>query len=265
VRVESVPSSFKAFAMADTGVSSSGGLCAAGSPSAAGGTSGGPAADSASAATPGENLASQTTTADALRNEPSFSERMTGLSACEVGQAGVQGGTALMAREGLGAEAARKGYTDAVSRLDPTDRAGRTAAKVAAREATPPAVRAAIEAVRPDTGPKPGSLASANKTNAGANALAGRLGVAGKANLALSVGLGAYRIATADNKVEESARVAGGVLGGIGAGALVGAQLGAMGANPITIGVGAVLGGVVGGIAGEAAVNQAIGWVKSWF
>jgi hypothetical protein len=260
-----VHSIFKAFAMADTSVSSSGGICGAGSATAAGGSNGGPAADSGSAATPGENLANQPTAADALRNEPTFSERLTGLPACDVVQAGVQGGTALAAREGIGAEAARKGYTDAVSQLDPADRAGRTAAKVAAREATPPAVRAAIEAVRPDTGPKPGSVASANKTNAGANALAGRLGVVGKANLAVSVGLGAYRIATADNKVEESARVAGGVLGGIGAGALVGAQLGAMGANPVTIGVGAVLGGIVGGIAGEAAVNQAIGWVKSWF
>jgi hypothetical protein len=112
---------------------------------------------------------------------------------------------------------------------------------------------------------KAGSVASANKTNIGANALAQKLGVMGKANLALSVGLGAARIATAENKVEESARVAGGVLGGIGTGALVGAQLGAMGANPVTIGIGAVVGGIAGGILGEAAVNHAISWAKSWF
>ncbi|EHR69456.1 hypothetical protein BurJ1DRAFT_0574 [Burkholderiales bacterium JOSHI_001] len=251
--------------MADTSVSSSTGGAGGSTATAAGGGDNGHPAGSSPAATPGESLASQTTAADALRNEPSFSERMTGLPAGDVAQAGAQGATALAAREGIGAQAARQGYTDAVSKLDPTDRAGRTAAKLAAREATPPAVRAAIEAVRPDTGPKPGSLASANKTNAGANALAGKLGVVGKANLALSVGLGAYRIANADNKVEETARVAGGALGGIVTGGLVGAQLGAMGANPVTIGVGAVLGGIVGGIAGEAAVNQAMGWVKSWF
>lgn len=220
----------------------------------------------AARSTPGEQLAQQTTPADALRNEPTFAERVTGgMTPSDAAEAGAQGLTGLAAREGIQSKMARDAYNAAAHQLDPTDVAGRTALKAATREATPPVTRAVVNAVRPDLGPRPGSVASANKPNVGANALAGRLGVMGRTNAVLGLGLGAYRVATAENKLEESARVAGGVLGGIGAGALVGAQLGAMGANPVTIGVGAVVGGIVGGIAGEAAVNHAIGWVKSWF
>lgn len=245
--------------MGDNTVSSAGGGTAT-----AGGAAG--ANDNAPAATPGEQLAGQQTPADALRNEPTFAERITGgMTPRDAVEAGAQGLTGLAAREGIQSKMARDAYNAAAHNLAPTDVAGRTALKAATREATPPVTRAIVNAVRPDLGPRPGSLASANKPNLGANALAGRLGMMGRANAALGIGLGAYRIATADNKVEETARVAGGVLGGIGTGALVGAQLGALGANPVTIGVGAVVGGIVGGIAGEAAVNHAIGWVKSWF
>ncbi|MCG7926434.1 MAG: hypothetical protein JAY67_12930 [Candidatus Thiodiazotropha taylori] len=183
----------------------------------------------------------------------------------DLAEAGLQGLSALAAREGIAAEQARNGYNTAVSQLDPKDVLGRTAAKAAARAATPPATRAVIEATRPDLGPKPGSVASANKTNIGANQLAGRLGTIGRGFAVTGVALGAARVATADNKAEEAARVAGGALGGITAGALVGAKLGALGANPITIGAGAVIGGIVGGIAGEKAVDAAIGLAKSWF
>lgn len=250
--------------MGDTTVSPSGG----GNQAAAAGPAGSGAApgNDTPAATPGETLAQQTTAADALRNEPTFAERVTGgMTPRDMTEAGAQGLTGLAAREGIQSKMARDAYNAAAHQLDPTDVAGRTALKAATREATPPVTRAIINAVRPDLGPRPGSLASANKPNLGANALAGRLGMMGRTNAALGIGLGAYRIATAENKVEETARVAGGVLGGIGTGALVGAQLGALGANPLTIGVGAVVGGIVGGIAGEAAVNHAIGWVKSWF
>lgn len=251
--------------MGDTSVSSSNGSSAANTGSAGDNTSAA-ANTTAANATPGEQLAQQTTPGDALRNEPTFAERITGgMTPRDAVEAGAQGLTGLAAREGIQSKMARDAYNAAAHQLDPTDVAGRTALKAETRAATPPVTRAIVEAVRPDLGPRPGSVASANKPNAGANALAGKLGMMGRANAALGIGLGAYRIATAENKVEESARVAGGVLGGIGTGALVGAQLGALGANPVTIGVGAVVGGIVGGIAGEAAVNHAIGWVKSWF
>jgi hypothetical protein len=253
--------------MGDTTVSSSSGVGAGTVDTGSASDNTNTAANTAAAnATPGEQLANQTTPADALRNEPTFAERMTGgMTPTDAAEAGAQGVTGLAAREGIQSKMARDAYNTAAHQLDPTDVAGRTALKAATREATPPVTRAIVNAVRPDLGPRPGSVASANKPNVGANALAGRLGMMGRANAVLGVGLGAYRVATAENKLEESARVAGGVLGGIGAGALVGAQLGAMGANPVTIGVGAVVGGIVGGIAGEAAVNHAIGWVKSWF
>jgi hypothetical protein len=253
--------------MGDTSVSSSNGAStSAASTGSAGDNTSAAANTTAANATPGEQLAQQTTPGDALRNEPTFAERMTGgMTPTDAAEAGAQGLTGLAAREGIQSKMARDAYNAAAHQLDPTDVAGRTALKAETRAATPPVTRAIVEAVRPDLGPRPGSVASANKPNVGANALAGKLGMMGRANAALGIGLGAYRIATAENKVEESARVAGGVLGGIGTGALVGAQLGALGANPVTIGVGAVVGGIVGGIAGEAAVNHAIGWVKSFF
>ena len=69
------------------------------------------------------------------------------------------------------------------------------------------------------------------------------MGKVGRDAAAVGVVIGATRIATAEDKVEEAALVGCGVLGGIGAGALAGVQLGAMGANPVTIGAGAVIGG----------------------
>jgi hypothetical protein len=238
----------------------------------------------------GSSLSSETTTADTLANSPTSADRLSDtpttadqLSATpttaeqlanhftpsagvtDEALAGPQGVSTLVAREGIGAEKARAGYNAAVSQLDPTDVQGRTAAKAMARAVTPPVTRAIIEAQRPGLGPKPGSVASAHKTNLGANQLAGRLGTIGRGFALAGVTLGAARIATADNKAEEAARVAGGAIGGITAGAVVGAKLGALGANPITIGAGAVIGGIVGGIVGEKAVDAAMGWAKSWF
>lgn len=58
-------------------------------------------------------------------------------------------------------------------------------------------------------------LQASNNSNAAANALAQRLGVAGKAAGIAGVTIGGFLIATAENKIEETARVASGVLGGI--------------------------------------------------
>ncbi|MCG7909376.1 MAG: hypothetical protein JAY82_06330 [Candidatus Thiodiazotropha taylori] len=222
--------------------------------------------------TTADRLCSAPTTAEQLSAAPTAASQLTAQAPApndnggvtDLAEAGLQGLSALAAREGIAAEQARNGYNAAVSHLDPKDVQSRTAAKASARATTPPATRAVIEATRPELGPKPGSVGSANKTNIGANQLAGRLGNIGRGFAVAGVALGAARIATADNKAEEAARVAGSALSGIAAGALVGAKLGALGANPITIGAGAVIGGIVGGIAGEKTVDAALGLAKSW-
>jgi len=175
---------------------------------------------------------------------------------------GIQGATSIVAREGIGAELARKKYNKVVSSLDPTDEKGRTDIKIKTRKATPPVVLSVIEAQRSGTGPKKGSHASANKTNIGANKLATTLGRIGKGNVAVGITLGATRITTAENKGEETARVTGGVVGGVTAGTLVGAELGALGLNPYTVAAGVVAGGVIGGIGGEKAVDTVINFFK---
>lgn len=183
----------------------------------------------------------------------------------DVALAGAQGLTALAAREGMGSEQARNSYNEKAAQLDPSDTQGRRDLKANTRADTPPIVRTVIESVRPDTGPRPGTSGNATHTNKGANQLASNLGKLGKGNAVVGATLGVAKVAYADNKVEETAKVGGGVLGGIGGGALVGTQLGAMGANPVTVIGGAVLGGIVGGIAGEAVVSKATDWVKSFF
>lgn len=175
---------------------------------------------------------------------------------------GLQGGTSLMAREGIGAELVRKKYDNLVSQLDPADREGRTNIKKRTRKMTPPVTLSVIESKRPDLGPKKGSIASANKPNIDMNKFANTLGRVGKGNAISGVVLGTTRIATAENKVEETARVSGGVIGGVVAGSVIGAELGALGLNPYTVAGGAIAGSVVGGIGGEEAVNAVIDWFK---
>lgn len=168
---------------------------------------------------------------------------------------GAQSATAIIAREGMGAAAARNSYNDKVSKLSPDDSAGRTAAKAAARADTPPVTRAAIEAARPGLGPKDGSSGSANKTNAGANKLAGDLGKLGKASAAANVAIGAARIATAEDKARE-ATVVGGETGGALGGAIAGGEIGAA-FGPYGAAAGAIIGGFAGGFAGGEAAGKA--------
>jgi RHS repeat-associated protein len=162
--------------------------------------------------------------------------------------------TAVVAREGTGSERARGQYREQVSRLAPNDSQGRSAAKARARAATPPITRAAVQVVRPGTGPKPGSGGTANRTNAGADSLAGRLGTAGRAAGVAGFAVGAARIATSDRPGQEAARVGGGIAGAL-AGAEAGAAVGALG-GPYGALAGGVIGGIAGGFLGEAAVNE---------
>jgi phage tail tape-measure protein len=144
-----------------------------------------------------------------------------------------------------------------VRRLGPNDSAGRSALKQAARDATPPITRSAIQILRPGTGPREGSGGTANRTSASADRLAGRLGTLGRAAGGANVVIGVARVATSDRPAQEAARVGGGV-----AGAIAGAQaLGTVGAlgGPWGAGAGAVIGGILGGFGGEALVDSMLG------
>jgi hypothetical protein len=162
-------------------------------------------------------------------------------------------GTVLVVN--IGAESARSSYTRTVSGLDPSDSAGRSAAKAAARADTPPVVRAGIEATRPGIGPNPGSGGTANRTNAAANNLARNLGRVGKASAVTAVAIGGARIATAEDKRRETVVVASGAGGSLG-GALAGGAGGTALCGPLCGGAGAIIGGLGGGFGGEAAAER---------
>jgi RHS repeat-associated protein len=166
--------------------------------------------------------------------------------------------TAVAAREGIGAERARSQYRDATGKLAPNDSAGRSAAKASARAATPPITRGVVEGLRPGLGPKSGSGGTANRTNAGADRLAGRLGTAGRVAGVAGFAVGVARVANSDTPGQEAARVGGGIAGAI-AGAEGGAAVGALG-GPWGAAAGGVVGGLVGGFAGEEAVDRILDW-----
>ena len=167
--------------------------------------------------------------------------------------------TAVAAREGTGSERARGQYRQQVSRLAPNDSQGRSAAKANARAATPPITRGVVEGTRPGTGAQPGSGGTANRTNAGADRLAGRLGTAGRVAGVAGVAVGAARIANSDTPGQEAARVGGGVAGAL-AGAEAGALAGGAVGGPWGAAIGGVVGGIAGGFAGEAAVDELLDW-----
>ena len=100
---------------------------------------------------------------------------------------GAQVTTAVIAMEGIGADAARKSYKKAVEGLDPNDSTGWESTKVDARRRTPPLTRTVIEATRQDTGPRPGSVGHADRTNPNANKGAKILGRIGRGSAAASV------------------------------------------------------------------------------
>ncbi|HEV2745735.1 MAG TPA: RHS repeat-associated core domain-containing protein [Allosphingosinicella sp.] len=166
--------------------------------------------------------------------------------------------TTVVAREGIGAERARSQYKTAVAKLAPNDSSGRSAAKASARAVTPPITRGAIEGSRRELGPKPGSGGTANRTSAGADRLAGRLGTAGRVAGVAGVAVGVARVATSDTPAQEAARVGGGMAGAL-AGAQAGASLGAL-AGPWGAAAGGIAGGIVGGFAGEKVVDELIDW-----
>ena len=100
----------------------------------------------------------------------------------------------------------------------------------------------------------------ATKTNAKLNATARVLRNAGRATAAVGIGFEIVNIATTppEERGDEAMRAGGRVGGGFAGGAVTGAGLGALGANPFTIGVGALIGGIAGSLAGEGIVEACI-------
>jgi hypothetical protein len=166
-----------------------------------------------------------------------------------------EGATAYGAQNGMRAEQVRQGYDRAASQLDPNDAAGRDALKRQVRKATPAPQLALIESLRPGTGPRPGSVGGAARTNAAWTGAAKYMGRAGRMLRGASLLLDGWDIAHARDKLRAAAGAvgsnAGGISGGI-AGAELGAELGLLGGPfaEVTVPAGALVGGLVGSTAG---------------
>ena len=157
----------------------------------------------------------------------------------------------------------RKDYVNTVSKLDPADSKGRSAAKVEARENTPTVMKEVAEKMRPMSGESSRTGGTASKTNAGVNETVETLGGVGKVMGVAAVGISVYNVATADNKVEAASRetgaLAGAIVGGeLGAkaGAGIGVLFGGAGALPGAV-IGGLIGSIVGGIIGNGAGQEA--------
>ena len=83
---------------------------------------------------------------------------------------------------------------------------------------------------------------------------------AGKAVAVLGFAIEGYHLynTPGDQLPHEAAKAGGRLAGGFSGGAAAGAGLGALGANPLTVGVGALVGGIIGSIAGEGVVESCI-------
>jgi RHS repeat-associated protein len=158
-------------------------------------------------------------------------------------------------------EKVRSEYKETVSKLDPSDSAGRSQAKADARAKTPTVMKEAAEQMRPVKDEASRATGTASKTNAKVNSTVSKLGTVGRAAGVAAVGISAYNVATAENKTQavaqEGGALAGAMVGGeLGAkgGAVVGALFGGAGAVPGAI-IGGIGGAVVGGILGAKAGN----------
>ncbi len=99
---------------------------------------------------------------------------------------------------------------------------------------------------------------SAGRARPSATRFAGRAGAAGRALFILGIGLAAYNIANAEDKVwqtgRELANIGGGLAGSVAAGALAGVWFG-----PLGVAIGAFVGGVAGALISDGAYVEAAG------
>lgn len=129
--------------------------------------------------------------------------------------------------------------------LDPMDSAGRSAVKEAFRDETPSLVNDIIKTVRPSTGPREGSVGSANMSNTKVNTMSSYFRVAGPALVGASLMYDAYDVATSSSPCRTLMQNSFAILGSLGGGAL-GVTVGTF----VEPGVGTVVGGLVGAGAG---------------
>jgi RHS repeat-associated protein len=158
--------------------------------------------------------------------------------------------------------AVRQNYLQAAAKLAPTDSAGRTALKVAAREQSSPLGAALAERMRPAAKEAARVGGTASKTNAGVNEGLAAAGRVGKVALVAGVAISVARVAAAEEgerpkvAAEEGGAWAGALAFGA-AGAKGGAVVGSFfGPGPGTA-IGAAIGGIGGGIFGSFAGAQA--------
>jgi RHS repeat-associated protein len=170
---------------------------------------------------------------------------------------------AIAAGAAMARDASVRGqYVETVGRLSPTDTAGRTAAKIAARDASTPVGEALAEAMRPIAGEAGRFAGTASRTNVGVNRAMVGAGAVGKGLLVVGVGISVANVAMAPEG--ETDRVASqevgawtGALSFGAAGAKGGAVLGTAIGGPPGGAVGAVVGGLGGAIGGAFAGAQA--------
>jgi len=158
------------------------------------------------------------------------------------------------------AGAVRDSYKAATAALAVADKAGRTAAKIAAREATPTLVVGVIQGVRPSTGPAPGSDGRANVTDAAADGLGQTMKIGGRILVVAGVAYDVVRISTSDDPVRTTFQASfgwgGATLGGIGFAAL--GTFAAPGPGTIVGGLGGAMGGSMLGEKVGGAVYDAV-------
>ncbi len=161
----------------------------------------------------------------------------------------------------VGEQLARSGkirdqYREAIKNLDPLDKAGRQALKIKFRSMTPPLVSGVIAKMRPGTGPNPGSVASANKSNKSVDTLGKRFKYGGRILFALGIAYDIHDIITSENHTKKAFEVIFGTLGSV-AGGTLGATVG----TAIAPGAGTVIGGVGGSIAGGYMGRKTGNWL----
>jgi hypothetical protein len=163
---------------------------------------------------------------------------------------GMQGAAAYTGQQLMDAGIERARYAAAIAPLDPSDSAGRAAAKGASQKRTPKTILEMIKYVRgDDLGPQPGSGGTANRSNPRANAGGAFIRAAGGTLAVLSVAASAYKIAVAEDRPRALARESGGLGGAVGGGVL-GAEIGTwIYPGPGTL-VGGLIGSAVGGVFG---------------
>ena len=150
----------------------------------------------------------------------------------------------------------RDEYKARVRSLDPMDTIGRRALKREIRARTPPLVRGPLEGMRSDTGPRPGSMGSANRSNAGVDRLGSAFKWGGRALFIAGILYDLYDISTSPCPGRTAMQAGFGLLG-----AWAGGEGGALLGTAIEPGGGTIVGGIAGSIGGGYAGRSFGGWL----